>query len=150
MKVLSENRVARHEYFIESTIEAGIVLDGGEVKSLKSGKANLTDSFCLISSYLEVFLKNAHIAVYDKSSSYNTKDSKRDRKLLLHKEEIVKLRSKVEQKGLTIVPLKLYFKQALIKLEIGLCQGKHTFDKKRSKMEKDLNREKEREIKNYK
>ena len=90
-----------------------------------------------------------HIAVYDKSGAFNTRDSKRDRKLLLHKNEMIRLVSKINQKGLTLVPLRLYFKQALIKVELGLCQGKHTYDKKRSIMEKDLSREKEREIKNY-
>ena len=90
-----------------------------------------------------------HIALYDKSGAFNTKDARRDRKLLLHRDEIIKLNSKVQQKGLTLVPLKIYFKQALIKMELGLCQGKHTYDKKRSIMEKDIKREKEREIKNY-
>ena len=149
MKVLSENRVARHEYFIESTIEAGIVLDGGEVKSLKSGKANLTDSFCLISSYLEVFLKNAHIAVYDKSSSYNTKDSKRDRKLLLNKKEILKIKAKIQEKGYALVPLKFYLKGALIKVELGICKGKHTYDKKETLKQRDINKSVAKELKNY-
>lgn len=147
-KTITLNRVATHEYFILERVEAGIVLEGSEVKSLRQGSVNLKDSFCTIHNG-EMLIKNMHIAVYDKSGAFNTKDSKRDRKLLLHKDEIIKLRSKVEQKGLTLVPLKLYFKQSLIKMELGLCQGKHTFDKKRSKMEKDLNREKEREIKNY-
>ena len=147
-KTITLNRIATHEFFILERVEAGIVLEGSEVKSLRQGSVNLKDSFCTIHNG-EMLIKNMHIAVYDKSGAFNTKDSKRDRKLLLHKDEIIKLRSKVEQKGLTLVPLKLYFKQSLIKMELGLCQGKHTFDKKRSKMEKDLNREKEREIKNY-
>ncbi len=147
-KTIALNRVATHEYFVLERIEAGIVLEGSEVKSLRKGNVNLKDSFCSIYNG-EMLIKNMHIAVYDKSGAFNTRDSKRDRKLLLHKDEIVKLRSKVEQKGLTLVPLKLYFKQALIKIELGLCQGKHVYDKKRSKMEKDLNREKEREIKNF-
>lgn len=143
------NRQANHEYFILERIEAGISLEGGEVKSLRLGSANLKDSFCVVHNG-EMLIKNMHIAVYDKSGAFNTRDSRRDRRLLLHKEEIIKLKSKVEQKGLTLVPLKLYFKQSLIKVELGLCQGKHTFDKKRSIMEKDQMREKEREIKNYK
>ena len=147
-KVISVNRVASHEYFILDRIEAGIVLDGGEVKSLRLGNVNLKDSFCLIKDG-EVFIKNMHIAVYDKSGAFNTKDSRRDRKLLLHAGEILKLKAKIEQKGLTLVPLKLYFKGALIKMELGVCQGKHVYDKKRTKMEKDINREKEREIKNF-
>ncbi len=147
--VICLNRQASHEYFILDRIEAGIALEGGEVKSLRNGGANLKDSFCVVYNG-EMLIKNMHIAVYDKSGAFNTRDSRRDRKLLLHKEEIVKLKSKVEQKGLTLVPLKLYFKQSLIKIELGLCQGKHTYDKKRSIMEKDIKRDKEREIKNYK
>ena len=147
-KIICTNRVANHEYFILDRIEAGIVLDGGEVKSLRLGNVNLKDSFCTIYNG-ELFIKNMHIAVYDKSGAFNTRDSRRDRKLLLHREEILKIGAKIEQKGLTLVPLKLYFKQAIIKMELGVCQGKHTYDKKRSLMEKDIKREKEREIKNY-
>lgn len=143
------NRAATHEYFVLEKIEAGIVLEGGEVKSLRSGNVNLKDSFCLVGNG-ELFIKNMHIAVYDKSGAFNTRDSRRDRKLLLHRGEILKLSNKIQQKGLTLVPLKLYFKEALIKIELGLCQGKHTYDKKRTLMEKDKMREKEREIKNYK
>ena len=148
-KTICSNRAANHEYFILDRIEAGIVLEGGEVKSLRLGNVNLKDSFCIIHDG-EMFIKNMHIALYDKSGAFNTKDSRRDRKLLLHKDEIVKLSAKVAQKGLTLVPLRLYFKQAIIKMELGLCQGKHTYDKKRSIMEKDIKREKEREMKNYK
>lgn len=148
-KTICSNRVANHEYFILDRIEAGIVLEGSEVKSLRLGNVNLKDSFCIIHDG-EMFIKNMHIALYDKSGAFNTKDSRRDRKLLLHKDEIVKLSAKVAQKGLTLVPLRLYFKQAIIKMELGLCQGKHTYDKKRSIMEKDIKREKEREMKNYK
>lgn len=147
-KIICTNRQAQHEYFILEKHEAGIVLEGSEVKSLRAGNCNLKDSFCFFSAG-ELILKNMHIALYEKSGAFNTKDAKRDRKLLLHKEEIIKLNSKVVQKGLTLVPLRLYFNQALVKVELGLCQGKHTFDKKRSIMEKDINREKMREIKNY-
>lgn len=147
-KNISLNRVASHEYYILERYEAGIVLDGGEIKSLRLGNVNLKDSFCL--SYDgELFIKNMHIPVYDKAGAFNVKDSRRDRKLLMHKDEIIKLFSKVDQRGLTLVPLRLYFKEALVKLELGLCQGKHTYDKKKSIMEKDLKREKEREIKRY-
>ena len=147
-KIIATNRIASHEYFILEKLEAGIVLEGSEVKSLRQGKVNLKDSFCVIYNG-ELFIKNMHVALYDNAGAFNTKDSKRDRKLLVKKDELIRLNSKVNQKGLTIVPLKLYFKQALIKMEIGLCQGKHTYDKKRSLMEKDIKREKEREIKNY-
>ncbi|MBQ9756221.1 MAG: SsrA-binding protein SmpB [Clostridia bacterium] len=147
-KIICSNRSATHEYFVLDRIEAGIVLEGGEVKSLRKGNCNLKDSFCVVYNG-ELLIKNMHIPLYDKSGAFNTRDSKRDRKLLLHKDEIIRLKSKVEQKGLTLVPLKLYFNKALIKMELGLCQGKHTYDKKRSIMEKDRMREKEREIKNY-
>ncbi len=147
-KTISLNRVASHEYFILERYEAGISLDGGEVKSLRKGNVNLKDSFCLVYGG-ELYIKNMHIAVYDKAGAFNTRDSRRDRKLLMHRDEIIKLSAKVEQKGLTLVPLRLYFKQSLIKLELGLCQGKHTYDKKKSLMEKDLKRDKEREIKRY-
>lgn len=148
-KIICVNKAANHEYFILERIEAGIVLEGGEVKSLRLGNVNLKDSFCMMQSG-ELYIKNMHIALYDKSASFNTRDSKRDRKLLLHRDETVKLNSKVSQKGLTLVPLKLYFKESLVKMELGLCQGKHTYDKKRALQEKDIKREKERELKNYK
>lgn len=147
-KTICLNRQATHEYFILERYEAGIMLEGSEVKSLRLGNANLKDSFCIMQNN-ELVIKNMHIALYDKAGAFNTKDSRRDRKLLLHREEITKLNSKVSQKGLTIIPLKLYFKQSLIKMELGLCQGKHTYDKKRSIMEKDIKRENERQLKNY-
>lgn len=147
-KIICNNRYASHEYFILERLEAGIVLEGSEVKSLRAGNVNLKDSFCLLQNG-ELVLKNMYIAVYDKSGAFNTKDSRRDRKLLLHKEEIIKTAQKINQKGLTLVPLKLYFKQSLVKVELGVCRGKHTYDKKQTLMEKDVKREKEREIKNY-
>lgn len=147
-KIVCTNRVANHEYFILDRIEAGIVLDGAEVKSIRLGNVGLKDSFCIVHNG-ELLIKNMHVAIYDKSGVFNTRDSRRDRKLLLHKQEIIKLSAKIQQKGLTLVPLKIYFKQALLKIELGVCQGKHTYDKKRLLMEKDLNREKERQIKNY-
>ena len=148
-KEICFNRSALHEYFVEEKIEAGIVLDGGEVKSLRLGNVNIRDAFCLVQKG-ELFVKNMHIAVYDNAGAFNVKDSRRDRKLLLKKAELIKLNQKVNQKGYAIVPLRLYFKQALIKMEIALCVGKHTYDKKRVLMEKDIQREKERAIKNYK
>lgn len=147
-KTIAENRAARHEYFIDETVETGIVLDGGEVKSVRCGSVNLKDSFCLVAGNA-VFLKNAHIAVYDKAGAFNARDAKRDRKLLLHKKEILRLRQRVEQKGCTLVPLRLYYKDALIKVELGVCRGKHTYDKKKTLMEKDVRRKAEREIKEY-
>ena len=147
-KNISVNRVASHEYFILEKIEAGIVLEGAEVKSLRKGACNLKDSFCVVYGG-ELFIKNMHIPLYDKAGAFNSRDAKKDRKLLIKKSEILRLSQKVEQTGLTVVPLRLYFKNALIKMELGVCQGNHTYDKKRDKMEKDLNRLKERELKNY-
>ncbi len=148
MKLIQDNKYARFEYFVENTYEAGISLDGGEVKSVRAGNVNLKDSFCLIANG-EVFIKNMHIAVYDKAGSFNVKDSKRDRRLLLHKCEINRLIGKVNEKGYTLVPLKIYFKDSLIKVEIGLCKGKHTYDKKQVIKDRDLEKNAKREIKNY-
>lgn len=141
------NRIVSHEYFILDKIEAGIVLEGAEVKSLRNGSCNVRDSFCVFYNG-EIYIKNMHIPLYDKLGAFNSHNSKRDRKLLLNKIEIIRLMQKVSQKGLTLVPLRLYFKNSLVKVELALCQGKHTYDKKRDKMDKDLNRLKEREIKN--
>lgn len=148
MKLIQDNKYARFEYYVENTYEAGISLDGGEVKSVRAGNLNLKDSFCLIANG-EVFIKNMHIAVYDKAGSFNVKDSKRDRRLLLHKSEINRLIGKVNEKGYTLVPLKIYFKDSLIKVEIGLCKGKHTYDKNQVIKDRDLERNAKREIKNY-
>lgn len=147
-KVICLNRAASHEYFILDRIEAGIVLDGGEVKSLRLGNCNLKDSFCSVHNG-ELLIRNMHISVYEKAGAFNEKNARRDRKLLLHKNEIIKLKEKVEQKGLTVVPLKMYFKQAIIKMELGVCRGKHTYDKKQALKEKDLKREKDRIMKDY-
>ena len=147
-KIICTNRAASHEYFILDRIEAGIVLDGGEVKSLRLGNVNLKDSFCLIANG-EVFVKNMHVAVYDKSGAYNTRDAKRDRKLLLKKAEINRLIGKVAEKGYSLIPLEVYFEGSLCKLKIGLCKGKHVYDKKASLKERDIKRSMEREIRNY-
>ena len=148
MKVICENRNARHEYFIVDSYEAGISLDGGEVKSIRLGNVNLNDAFCAISNG-SVFVKNMHISVYDKSGAYNIREAKRDRRLLMHKSEIRKLFQKSSEKGFSIVPLKLYYKDALVKMEVGLCKGKHTYDKKQTLMDRDIKRSVEREIKKY-
>ena len=147
-KTITVNRQASYEYFIEDKYEAGIVLEGAEVKSLRQGNCNLKDSFCYLSGG-EIYIKNMHIAVYDKAGAFNSHDSKRDRKLLLHKGEIAKIAGKVNAKGMTVVPLSLYFSQGLVKAEIALCRGKQNYDKKRSIAERDKKREMERELKNY-
>ena len=146
MKVIAVNKSASFEYFIEEKFEAGIVLEGSEVKSLRAGKASLGESFCELSRG-EVLLKNMHTALYDKSGAFSTRDSRKDRKLLLHKQEIAKIAGKVNEKGYTLVPLKLYFKEALIKAEIALCKGKHTYDKKRALAERDVKRSTDRAVK---
>lgn len=148
MKIITENREAKFEYFIEDSYEAGIHLDGGEVKSIRAGNVNLKDAYCSIYN-AELLVKGMHVAVYDKAGAYNVKDSRRERRLLLHKSEINRLIGKVNEKGYTLVPLKLYFKGSLIKMEVGLCKGKHTYDKKQSIKERDLDVAAKRDIKNY-
>ena len=146
MKQIAVNKSASFEYFIGEKYEAGIVLEGSEVKSLRAGKASLGESFCEIRRG-EIFLKNMHIALYDKSGAFSTRDSRKDRKLLLHKEEINKIVGRVNEKGYTLVPLKVYFKDALVKVEVALCKGKHTYDKKRSIQARDEKRATDRAVK---
>lgn len=148
MESIATNRKAYHDYFVLSTFEAGLVLAGQEVKSIRAGNVNLKDAFVLINSNHEVFVKNMYIKTYDKTTSFAV-DERRDRKLLLNKSEINKLFDKVKEKGLTIVPLKLYFSGKHVKVEIGLAKGKHTYDKKESLKLKDVEREMKRDIKNY-
>lgn len=148
MKQIAYNRSAGYEYFIEEKYEAGIVLEGAEVKSLRAGNCNLKDSFCFIRNG-EVTLKNMHIAVYDKSGSFNSKDSKRDRKLLLHRREIDKIVGKINAKGMTLVPISLYFKDNLVKVEVALCRGKQSFDKKQSIKKRDTERDIARQLSRY-
>ena len=123
------------------------MLEGNEIKSLRAGNVNMNDSFCFVRGN-EVCVKNMHIAFYDKSDAFSTKETRRDRKLLLHNGEIAKIAGKINRQGYTLVPLKLYFKGSLVKMEIALCKGKHTFDKKQSIAERDLKRSADREIKN--
>ncbi|MBR2646949.1 MAG: SsrA-binding protein SmpB [Clostridia bacterium] len=147
MKIIATNKSASFEYFIEEKYEAGIVLEGNEVKSLRLGNVNMNDSFCFLRGN-DVSVKNMHIALYEQSDSFSTRDTRRDRKLLLHKSEIAKIAGKINRQGYTLVPLKLYFKDSLIKMEIALCRGKHTFDKKQAIAERDVKRSVDREIKN--
>ena len=145
IKIVATNKRASYEYFIEDKIEVGVVLEGCEVKSVRLGKISINESYVIIREN-EAFLIGAHIAQYDKGS-YNNKESTRTRKLLLHKYEINKLRGKIESKGYTLVPLKVYFKDALIKIEIGLCKGKKLFDKRRSIKDKEEKRNIQRTLK---
>ena len=148
MKVICENKNASFEYFIDDTIEAGISLDGGEVKSVRRGNVSLKDSYCSVYKG-SMFIKNMHIAVYENAGAYNVRESRRERRLLLHKREINKLKEKIAEKGMTVVPLKLYFSGSLIKVLLGICRGKHTFDKKQTIKERDLDREAKRAMKDY-
>ena len=147
MKLIATNKSASFEYFIEDKYEAGIVLEGNEIKSLRGGNVNMNDSFCFVENG-EAIVKNMHIALYDKSDAFSTKNTRRDRKLLLHKSEIGKIAGKIHRQGYTLVPLKLYFKDALVKMEVALCRGKHTYDKKQAIAERDVKRSIDRDIKN--
>lgn len=148
MKQIAYNKSASFEYFIEEKYEAGIVLEGAEVKSLRAGNCNLKDSFCFIRNG-EISLKNMHIPVYDKSGAFNSRDSKRDRKLLMHKGEIDKIVGKINAKGMTLVPISIYFKENLIKVEVALCRGKQNYDKKQSIKKRDIERDTKRQLKDY-
>ncbi len=148
IKQIAYNKSASFEYFIEEKYEAGIVLEGAEVKSLRAGNCNLKDSFCFIRNG-EVTLKNMHIPVYDKSGAFNSRDSKRDRKLLLHKAEIDKIVGRINAKGMTLVPVSLYFKGNLIKVEVALCRGKQSYDKKQTIKKRDELRDVQRQLKDY-
>ena len=144
-QVVSTNRKAYHDYFIEETYEAGITLLGTEVKSLREGKANLKDSYALIKGN-EIFLLNCHISPYSHGNIQNH-DPLRTRKLLLHRKEINKLWGNLTQKGLTLIPLKIYFKKGKAKVEIGLCKGKKQYEKREVLKEKEARREIERHLK---
>lgn len=146
-KLIAQNKKAFHDYFVEDTYEAGIVLVGCEVKSIRLGAINLRDSFVIIKNG-EVYMIGAHVSPY-KMGSYNNVDPRRTRKLLLNRSEINKLRGKVEQKGYTLIPLKVYFKDALVKVQIGLCKGKELHDKRQAIKEKENDRNLRRVMKEY-
>lgn len=139
-----DNRKARYDYEIADKFEAGVELVGSEVKSIRLGHVNLGDSFCFVENG-EIFLKNCFIASYEKGSYYN-KEERRSRKLLLHKYEIRRLIGKSREKGLTIVPLKMYFKGQRVKVEIALAKGKKQYEKKHTIKERDLVRDMNRQI----
>ncbi len=144
-KVVCVNRKARHDYFIEETYEAGLVLKGSEVKSLREGKANLKDSSARILRG-EAFLLNAHISPYSAANQFNH-DPTRSRKLLLHRKEIERLSVKSAERGLTLVPLRLYFKEGKAKVEVAVARGKKLYDKRESLKRKESRREVERSLK---
>ncbi len=144
IKLIANNKKAFFDYFIDDTYEAGIALVGTEVKSLRMGKCSLKESFIRI-EHGEVFVYNMHISPYEKGNIFN-KDPLRVRKLLLHRYEIYKLMGKVAEKGYTVVPLKVYLKDSLVKMEIGLARGKKLYDKRETIAKKDQKREAEREF----
>ncbi|VXD23425.1 SsrA-binding protein [Planktothrix serta PCC 8927] len=147
-KIVSDNRKARYLYEILETYEAGIALQGTEVKSIRAGKVNLQDAYALIRGG-EAWLLNAHISPFEKASVYFNHDPRRTRKLLLHKEEINKLLGQVEQKGLTLVPLKMYLKGGRVKIDIAVGRGKKLHDKREDIRQKDDKRAMERAMKRY-
>ncbi|MDK2824162.1 MAG: SsrA-binding protein [Clostridia bacterium] len=145
VKVVTENRKARHDFHILETYEAGMELKGTEVKSLRSGKANLKDSYAQVENG-ELFLFNMHISPYEQGNRFNV-DPVRKRKLLMHKKEIMRLLGKTKEKGLTLVPLKVYFTRGKAKVELALAQGKKLYDKREAAAEKSAKRDIEKALK---
>lgn len=145
MKIVTENRKARHDYHILETFEVGIALKGTEVKSMRAGKANLKESFALIENG-EMFIYGMHISPYEQGNIFNA-DPLRQRKLLMHKREIRRLFSNIKEQGLTLVPLKAYFKEDKIKLELALVKGKKLYDKRDADAERSAKREIDRVMK---
>ena len=145
-KTISENRKARHEYFVLESMETGIELMGTEVKSLRLGQVNQKDSWCSIDNG-ELFIKGMHISPYEKGNIFN-RDPMRVRKLLMHRKEINRLFGKIKQDGLTLIPLSLYFKGSIVKVQLGLCKGKKLYDKREDAARKDAKRQIERAVKN--
>lgn len=139
------NRKAKFDYFTYETYEAGIVLTGTEIKSVRNGKANIKDSYAIIRDE-EAYLLNAHISLYKEGSSFNHEEQ-RTRKLLLHKKEILKIKNKLDIEGYTLIPLKMYFKGEKLKVLLGVCKGKKNYDKKQSLKERDIMREANRNLK---
>lgn len=144
-KTITENRQARHEYFIIESIEAGIELFGTEVKSIRAGGVNLKDSWISIDDG-EAFIRGMHISPYEKGNIFN-RDPYRVRRLLMHKKEIMKLYGQVKQGGYTLIPISMYFKDSRVKVQVGLCKGKKLYDKRESNAKRDAERSIDRAIK---
>jgi len=144
IRVVATNRKAFHDYFIDETFEAGIVLQGSEIKSVRAGRVSLKEAYVRIDENLEAWLVDAHIAPYESASHFNH-EPRRPRKLLLHKQEILRLWNKVRQKGVTIIPLRMYLKDGRAKVEIAIARGKKKYDKRaeiaRREMEREIRRE---------
>ncbi len=147
MKLVANNKKAYHDYFIEEKYEAGLALHGTEVKSLRMGKCSVKESFVRIERG-EVFVYGMHISPYEKGNIFN-KDPLRVRKLLLHRQEIRRMESRIAEKGYTLVPLQVYFKNGIAKVEIGLAKGKKLYDKRQDIAKKDQRREAEKELKRH-
>lgn len=147
IKVMARNREAYHEYFVEEEMEAGIELCGTEVKSIRQGTLNLKDSWCGIKDG-ELILNQMHISPYDHGNIFN-RDSKRPRRLLMHKREIMRLYGRIKQDGYALIPLSLYFKNSKVKVEIGLAKGKKLYDKREAAAERSAKREMDRTMKSY-
>ncbi|MBS7402463.1 MAG: SsrA-binding protein SmpB [Oscillospiraceae bacterium] len=145
VKQIAQNRKAFHDYFVLERFEAGIELCGTEVKSIRAGTLNLKDSYCTIKDG-QLFVRSMHISPYEKGNIFN-RDPLRPRRLLMHKREINKLAAKLQQDGLALVPLSVYFKDSRVKLELGLCKGKKLYDKRDADAKKSANREIERTMK---
>ncbi len=145
IKLISQNKKAYHDYFILETLQAGIELQGTEVKSMRAGRCNLKDSYISISGR-EAYIKGMHISPFEQGNRFNH-DPLRDRRLLLHKYEINKLEGRIMQQGLTIVPLKVYFEGSLVKMDIGIAKGKKLYDKRQDIAKKDQQREAEKDFK---
>lgn len=145
IKNIAQNKKARHDYFVEESYEAGMELVGTEVKSLRGGGVNLKDSWCEIKDG-ELFVRQMHISPYEQGNIFN-REPMRPRKLLMHKREIVRLAGLIATKGLTLIPLSVYFKGSRVKLQVGLCKGKKLYDKREDMQKRDAKREIERTMK---
>lgn len=146
-KIIAQNKKAYHDYFIDEKYEAGIALYGTEVKSVRMGEVNLKDSYCSVKNG-ELFVLGMHISPYEKGNIFN-REPRRERKLLMHKREIMKINGMLTQKGYTLVPLSLYFSGKNVKVELGLCRGKKLYDKRDSIAAKEVNREIDRKMKEF-
>ena len=144
-KIIAQNKKAWHDYFVDEKYEAGIALFGTEVKSIRAGAVNLKDSYCSVKDG-ELFMLGVHISPYEKGNIFN-REPRRERKLLMHKREIMKINGMLTQKGYTLIPLSLYFSGKNVKVELGLCRGKKLYDKRDSIAAKEVNREIDRRMK---
>jgi SsrA-binding protein len=146
-KIIAQNKKAWHDYFVDEKYEAGIALFGTEVKSIRAGAVNLKDSYCSVKDG-ELYMLGVHISPYEKGNIFN-REPRRERKLLMHKREIMKINGMLTQKGYTLVPLSLYFSGKNVKVELGLCRGKKLYDKRDAIAAKEVNREIDRKMKEF-